>query len=88
MKHQGRKGKKISRRGVLPLLGGTLFLPFLRLGNESVSDAESVEDEELHTLLKPDGSIVKVKASAVKKSKIVKNKLSNKSFLNWLEKKI
>lgn len=87
MKHKGRKGKKLSRRGVLPLLGGTLMLPFLGLGNERVPDTGSPEDEELHTLLKPDGSIVKVKASTLKKSKVVHKKLSNKSFLNWLEKK-
>ena len=87
MKDKSKKGKQISRRGMLPLLGGTLLIPFLGFGN-AVSDETTIsEDEEYQTLLKPDGTTVKVKASTLKKSKVVKKNISNKSFLSWLGKK-
>lgn len=86
MKDKSRKGTKISRRGMLPLLGGSLLIPFLGFSN---SDTNSIrEDEEYTTLLKADGTAVKVKTSTLNKSKIVKKNISNKSFLNWLGKKL
>ncbi|MDC1379671.1 hypothetical protein N8273_03435 [Algibacter sp.] len=86
MKDKSRKGTKISRRGMLPLLGGGLLIPFLGFSN---SDTNSIpEDEEYTTLLKADGTAVKVKTSTLNKSKIVKKNISNKSFLNWLGKKL
>jgi len=86
MKNKSRKGTKISRRGMLPLLGGGLLIPFLGFSN---SDTNSIpEDEEYTTLLKADGTAVKVKTSTLNKSKIVKKNISNKSFLNWLGKKL
>jgi len=86
MKDKSRKGTKISRRGMLPLLGGGLLIPFLGFSN---SDTNSIpEDEEYTTLLKADGTAVKVKTSTLNKSKIVKKNISNKSFLNWLSKKL
>ena len=86
MKDKSRKGTKISRRGMLPLLGGRLLIPFLGFSN---SDTNSIrEDEEYTTLLKADGTAVKVKTSTLNKSKIVKKNISNKSFLNWLGKKL
>jgi len=86
MKDKSRKGTKISRRGMLPLLGGGLLIPFLGFSN---SDNNSIpEDEEYTTLLKADGTAVKVKTSTLNKSKIVKKNISNKSFLNWLGKKL
>jgi len=83
-----RKVRQISRRGILPLLGSTLLIPFLGFGN-STNDEISIseEEEEYQTLLKPDGTAVKVKVSAVKKSKIIKKNISNRSFLSWLGKK-
>jgi len=86
MKDKSRKGTKISHRGMLPLLGGGLLIPFLGFSN---SDNNSIpEDEEYTTLLKADGTAVKVKTSTLNKSKIVKKNISNKSFLNWLGKKL
>ena len=86
MKNKSRKGTKISRRGMLPLLGGGLLIPFLGFSN---SDTNSIpEDEEYTTLLKADGTAVKIKTSTLNKSKIVKKNISNKSFLNWLGKKL
>jgi hypothetical protein len=75
---------KFTRRGFLPILGGSLLLPFL--GKAKPQDA-AVQEDEYEILLKPDGTPVKVRKSALKKSKTVKKKISNKSLLNWLGKK-
>ena len=87
MKEKSKKGKQISRRGMLPLLGSTLLIPFLGFGSDNNSEPIASEEDEYQTLLKPDGTAVKVKASTLKKSKVVKKNISNKSFLNWLGKK-
>ncbi len=81
------KGKRISRRGILPILGSTLLIPFLGFNQSAVAQDKEDTEEEYETLLKPDGTTVKVKASALKKSKIVKKNISNNTFLNWLDKK-
>jgi len=88
MENKSNEERKISRRGILPILGGSLLLPFLGFGNTVIDEPSNPEDEEYQTLLKPDGTTVKVKVSAIKKAKIVKKKVSNKSFLNWLGKKL
>ena len=88
MKNKTRKGKQISRRGFLPILGGSLLIPFLGFGNSIPEEKTPSEKEEYQTLLKPDGTTVKVKVSALKKSKVIKKNISNKSFLNWLGKKL
>ena len=88
MKDKSSKGKKISRRSILPILGGSLILPFLGFGNTVIDEGVPSEEEEFKTLLKPDGTTVKVKVSALNKSKIIKKNISNKSFLNWLGKKL
>jgi hypothetical protein len=87
MKNRSGKGKKISRRGILPILGGSILIPFLGFGN-SIDDEKipTEENEEYQTLLKPDGTTVKVKVSTLKKSKIVKKNISNNSLLKWLGK--
>jgi hypothetical protein len=87
MKDESEKGRKISRRGILPLLGSGLLIPFLGFGNTDATEIKTAEDEEYQTLLKPDGTTVKVKVSALKNSKVVKKNISNSSFLNWLDKK-
>jgi hypothetical protein len=89
MKRDSKKGKNISRRGVMPILGSSLLIPFLGFGN-SKKDNIIVNDEKeaYETLLKPDGTAVRVKISTIKKSKIVKKNISNKSLLNWLGKKL
>ena len=88
MDNNSKTPKKITRRGLLPLLGSSLLIPFLGFGNDNIEKEVVLENEEYKTLLKPDGTTVKVKVSTIKKSKIVSKNLSNKSFLNWLGKKL
>ena len=73
---------------MLPLLGGSLLLPFLGFGNGISDEPTASKDEEYKTLLKADGTAVKVKVSTVKKATVVKKKISNKTFLSWLGKKL
>ena len=88
MKDKSRKGVKISRRNILPILGSTLLIPFLGFGKSDNEEKKDIEDNhEYQTLLKPDGTAVKVKVSTIEKSKIVQKNINNKSFLNWLGKK-
>ncbi|HHC78850.1 MAG TPA: hypothetical protein ENK46_03135 [Flavobacteriia bacterium] len=84
-----RKGKPMSRRNILPILGSGLLLPFLGFGTTNDRDtfSETATEDEFSTLLKPDGSTVRVKKSTVRKSTVIQKKLSNTSFLNWLHKK-
>lgn len=88
MNSKNKKGKPISRRKIIPLMGTGLLLPLLGFGNSKEFNLPEDTDEEYHTLLKPDGTPVRVKVSTVKKSKIVKKNVSNKSLLNWLSKKL
>lgn len=78
-----------SRRGILPILGSSLFIPFIGTANSDTQTNQTDEEQtEYKTLLKPDGTAVKVKVTALKNSKVVKKKISNKSFLNWIGKKL
>ena len=88
MKNKLRKGIKISRRGMLPLLGGSLLIPFLGFSNTSHKELAVFQNDEFETLLKPDGTTVKVRVKTVKESKIIKKKVSNKSLLKWLNKEL
>lgn len=78
MKDKSKKDIQISRRGMLPLLGGALFIPFLGYA--------TTNDDEYQTLIKSDGTPVRVKVNTIKRSKVVKEKISNKSLINWLKK--
>lgn len=83
------KSGKISRRSLFPLLGGALLVPFLGSASPSDNSNESGEENEAYeTLLKPDGTTVKVKVSTLKKSKVIKKNISNKSLFTWLGKKL
>lgn len=90
MNEKTKKGIQFSRRGILPLLGSTLLLPILGFGKTSLDDEiiASDENEEYQTLLKPDGTAVRVKVSTVKNSKILQKNISNESFLSWLGRKL
>jgi len=88
MKHQSKKGKTLSRRRILPILGSSLLVPFFGFGNANEELLSAPNEEEYQTLLKPDGTAVKVKVSTLNKSKVVKKNLSNKSFLHWLGRKL
>ena len=46
----------------------------------------SKEEDEFKTLLKPNGTTVKVKVSDLKNSKVIKKNISNNHFLSWLKK--
>jgi hypothetical protein len=80
------KRSVFSRRTFIPILGSSFLLPFFVRARSSEWD--ELQQEEYKTMLKPDGTIVKVKVSALKKAKIVRKNISNKSFLHWLGKKL
>ena len=84
---KGKAGPKHQpqRRKFLPILGGGLLLPLLPLRAASSPAIREEEPEEYRTLLKPDGTAVKVKVSQLKKSKVVRKKLSNQELLGWLQ---
>jgi hypothetical protein len=79
--------KTISRRGFIPLVGAGLFMPFFSKSESLKKHKDPKEDNEFTTLLTPDGKVVKVKRSALKKVKVLKKNMSNKSLLTWLKKK-
>lgn len=88
MTDKSRKENQISRRRILPLFGSIMLLPLLGASQQNRSAfLNSDENENYQTFLKSDGTIVKVKESAVKKSKIVSRRFSNSSLLKWLNKK-
>lgn len=88
MADKSKNKNRISRRGMFSLLGISLLIPVLGFGNTVPDETALKGDDEYQTLLKPDGTTVKVKASTLKKSKVVKKNVSNKSFLSWLGKKL
>jgi hypothetical protein len=77
---------QISRRGFLPLLGSGLILPLLGFGKPTKAIPDN-DTEEYQTLLKPDGTTVRVKKSVLANSKIIEKNISNKSLLGWLKNK-
>ena len=89
MQKESRKGKPITRRGILPILGSSLLIPFLGYSFSETNEEKplSENEEEYQTLLKQDGTTVKVKVSAINKSKVIKKNISNNSFFSWLGKK-
>ena len=63
MTRKSKKGKTISRRGIFPFLGSTLLLPFLGFGKPTPESKKNGDEEAYETLLRPDGTTVKVKTS-------------------------
>ena len=88
MNPQSKKGAPISRRKIFPILGGSLLLPLLGFGNKNFDSLNASNEEEYQTLLKPDGTSVKIKVSTLNNAKIIKKNISNKSFLTWLGRKL
>ena len=88
MKSNTHKRNFISRRRIFPIIGSSLLIPFLGFGNSLKEPLSTAKDDAYQTLLKPDGTAVKVKVSTIKKSKIIKKNISNKSFLHWLGRKL
>ena len=83
MKKKPNENSAIGRRQVLPILGTGLLLPLLPA---SASQSKEEGEQDYVTLLKPDGSAVRVKASKLKKSIVVKKNISNGELLKWLGK--
>ena len=83
MKDDSKNQKGIDRRKFLPILGSGLLLPLLPV---QAAESEKEDSSAYKTLLKPDGTAVRVKVSSLKKSNVVKKKISNAELLNWLDK--
>ena len=73
MKDDSKNPKGIDRRKFLPILGSGLLLPLL-----PAEDAESEKEDSsaYKNLLKPDGTAVRLKISSLKKSSVLKKKIS------------
>jgi hypothetical protein len=88
MKQKSKHEEKLSRRHFFPLVGSSLLIPFLGFGENDLDNGTHSNNDEFETLLKPDGTTVKVRVKTVKESKVIKKKVSNKSLLKWLNKKL
>ena len=77
---------KFSRRGFLPIIGSSFLIPFI--GSAQNEETEPINEDDYQILLKPDGTSVKVKKSAIKQATVKKKNISNKTFLKWIGKKI
>ena len=78
------KKKPLSRRG---FLGAGALLPFLSTAKPLGAKPKSDQDDEFITMLTAEGKAVKVRKSALKNAKIIEEKISNQSLLNWLKPK-
>ncbi len=65
-----------------------MFFPLFGFENSDNKPATENTNEEYQTLLKSDGTIVKVRVTTIRKAKIIENNISNKSLFNWLNKKL
>ena len=88
MIRKSNKRGSISRRKILHFLGSGILFSLFGFGNSIEESTSAISDEKYQTLLKSDGTAVKVKISTIKKAKIIQNKISNKTFLNWLGRKL
>ena len=84
MSKKQSKNNGLARRRFLPILGTGLLLSLLP--GKARAAAQEQPEEEYKTLLKPDGTAVRVKVSGLKKSKVVRKNISNKELLSWLKK--
>lgn len=85
-KSSGKAPKKPDpkRRKILPILGGGLLLPMVP-ASAAKTAAPADTNEEYKTLLKPDGTTVRIKASKLKKSRVVRRNISNSELKGWLK---
>lgn len=85
------KNKKgIPRRKLFPLMVGGLLAPYLGFGKTKdpvTKPEEDASDDAFQTLLKPDGTVVRVRKQALSDARVVEKKLSNTSLRAWLKKK-
>ena len=87
MKINLNKKESISRRQLLFFFRLGLLIPFFGFQNYN-GKSTTKNEEKYQTLLKSDGTIVKVKVSTIKKAKILKKNISTKSFFSWLGRKL
>ncbi|WP_445731320.1 hypothetical protein [Mariniflexile sp.] len=87
MKKLNTDKNHISRRNILPILGGSLLLPFLGFGSNVTDSSETEDNGEYKILLRKDGTTVKVKTSTLKALKSEEKNISNNSLYNWLKDK-
>jgi hypothetical protein len=90
MEKPDKQLKTISRRGLIPLLFGSLLLPYFGIGattENPTKNSEADNGDEYQTLLKSDGSVVRVRKKVVTNAKVVRKNVSNKALLSWLNKK-
>ncbi len=85
MSKKQSKNNGLARRRFLPILGTGLLLSLLP-GKARAAAQQEQPEEEYKTLLKPDGTAVRVKVSGLNKSKVVRKNISNKELLSWLKK--
>ena len=75
---------RIGRRKFLPFLGTGLLISLLPSSARSASQTKE-KKEQYQTLLKPDGTVVRVKSSKVTTAKKIRQKVNNSDLLNWLD---
>ncbi len=83
MNNDPKKQKGMGRRQVLPILGSGLLLPFLPAEARAAEGPQP--SEEYQTLLKPDGTTVRVRVSSLQKSQVIRENLSNSELRKWLD---
>ena len=88
MKTLSKNDSTISRRHVLPLLGSSLMMPFFGIASPHIKNSPVENEITYETLLRSDGSIVKVKKNTVEKAQVIKKNLTNPSLLKWLGRKL
>ena len=86
MKINSNYKKSLSRRQILPFLGLGLLIPIFGF-RDNKEDINSTDIDNYQTLLKPDGTTVKVKESTLNNAKILTKNVSTNSFFNWLGKR-
>ncbi len=85
MENNTKSKSEITRRKFLPFLSLGFLLPYVGLAKTTKSLIKD-EEQSYQTLLTKDGKAVKVKKTAIEKSKVIDSELSNKSLLKWLSK--
>lgn len=66
----------------------SLTLPFLPVAKSLAGSADELkQDNEFVTMLNAEGKAVRVRKDALKKAKVIEQKMSNQSLLSWLKPK-
>ncbi len=66
----------------------SLTLPFLPVAKSLAGSTNELQQEdEFVTMLNAEGKAVRVRKDALKKAKVIEQKMSNQSLLSWLKPK-